>query len=58
MLDTTDDKGILNSYAVEPAIYLAEYPTLEEQQALCFRWSASGFVGFRNIVHDICCQLD
>lgn len=29
---TTDDRGILNNYAVEPAIYFAEYPSVEQQQ--------------------------
>ena len=29
---TADDKGILNNYAVEPAIYTAEYPSPEQQE--------------------------
>lgn len=29
---TTNNEGLLNNYAVEPPVYFAEYPTLEEQQ--------------------------
>lgn len=29
---TTDENGVLNNYAVEPAVYLAEYPSPEQQQ--------------------------
>ncbi|NJM70988.1 MAG: ssl1498 family light-harvesting-like protein [Scytonema sp. RU_4_4] len=36
MLYTTDDRGILNNYAVEPTIYLAEYPTPEQQKRYAF----------------------
>lgn len=28
---TTDERGILNNYATEANVYLAEYPTPEEQ---------------------------
>ncbi|MBW4520330.1 MAG: ssl1498 family light-harvesting-like protein [Scytolyngbya sp. HA4215-MV1] len=29
---TTNEEGILNNYAIEPAMYFAEYPTVYEQQ--------------------------
>jgi hypothetical protein len=29
---TTNEDGILNNYAFEPAVYFAEYPSLEQQQ--------------------------
>ena len=29
---TTNEEGILNNYAVEPAIYYAQFPSLEQQQ--------------------------
>lgn len=29
---TTNEDGILNNYAVEPKVYLATYPSPEEQQ--------------------------
>lgn len=28
---TTDDRGILNNYAIEPAMVYAEYPSEEQQ---------------------------
>ena len=34
---TTDDQGILNNYAAEPAVYFAEYPSPEEQQRYALR---------------------
>ncbi|GAC1505874.1 MAG: hypothetical protein NVS2B14_18000 [Chamaesiphon sp.] len=34
---TTDDQGILNNYAAEPAMYFAEYPSPEEQQRYAFQ---------------------
>lgn len=34
---TTDDRGILNNYAVEPAVYVAEYPSQEQQQRYLFQ---------------------
>jgi hypothetical protein len=33
---TTDDRGILNNYAVEPAMYYAEYPSIEEQRRYAY----------------------
>jgi hypothetical protein len=33
---TTDDRGVLNNYAVEPAMYYAEYPSIEEQRRYAF----------------------
>ncbi len=29
---TTDDQGVLNNYAVEPAMYFAEFPSPEQQR--------------------------
>jgi hypothetical protein len=29
---TTDTEGKLNNYAVEPTVYVASYPTIDEQQ--------------------------
>ncbi len=29
---TVDETGLMNNYAVEPAIYPAEYPSYEQQQ--------------------------
>lgn len=29
---TTDDRGILNNYAIEPPVYPAQYPSLDQQQ--------------------------
>jgi len=44
---TTDDRGILNNYAVEPTVYVAEYPTAEEQQRYTFQGAvAILFVSF------------
>jgi hypothetical protein len=34
---TTDDRGILNNYAVEPTVYYAEYPSEEQQQRYLFQ---------------------
>ncbi len=33
---TTDDRGVLNNYAVEPAMYYAEYPSIEEQRRYAY----------------------
>lgn len=32
MYTTTDEQGLLNNYATEPAMYLAEYPSPEQQR--------------------------
>jgi len=32
MYTTTDERGILNNYATEPRMYLAEYPSPEQQR--------------------------
>jgi hypothetical protein len=32
MYTTTDERGILNNYAHEPAMYLATYPAPEQQR--------------------------
>jgi hypothetical protein len=29
---TTNEDGILNNYAIEPTVYFATYPSLEQQQ--------------------------
>ena len=34
---TTDENGVLNNYAAEPAMYYAEYPTPEQQQRYLFQ---------------------
>jgi hypothetical protein len=34
---TTDDQGILNNYAIEPTVYLATYPSLEQQKRYAFQ---------------------
>jgi len=34
---TTDDRGILNNYATEPAISYAEYPSEEQQRRYAFQ---------------------
>ncbi|HEY9640006.1 MAG TPA: ssl1498 family light-harvesting-like protein [Coleofasciculaceae cyanobacterium] len=34
---TTSNEGLLNNYAVEPAVYLAEYPFPEEQRRYAFQ---------------------
>lgn len=38
---TTDDRGILNNYAVEPAVYVAEYPTENEQRNYMIQGAAA-----------------
>ncbi len=32
MHTTTDERGILNNYAIEPAMSYAEYPSIAEQR--------------------------
>lgn len=34
---TVDDEGLLNSYAIEPATYFAEYPTPKQQRRYIFQ---------------------
>ena len=29
---TRNEEGLLNNYATEPAVYVAEYPSIEQQQ--------------------------
>ncbi len=29
---TRNEEGLLNNYATEPAVYFAEYPSIEQQQ--------------------------
>ncbi len=39
MYTTTDERGILNNYATEPAMSYAEYPTQYEQRQ--YAWQAA-----------------
>jgi hypothetical protein len=39
---TTNEEGILNNYAVQPAMYFAEYPSPEQQR----RYAIQGAVAF------------
>ncbi len=34
---TTNEEGILNNYAVEPPVYFAEYPSVDQQQRYLFQ---------------------
>jgi len=34
---TRDEKGILNNYATEPQMYLADYPSPEQQRSYLFQ---------------------
>lgn len=34
---TTNEDGILNNYATEPAMYFSEYPSPEQQQRYAFQ---------------------
>jgi len=34
---TTNNEGLLNNYAVEPAVYYAEFPTEWQQQRYAFQ---------------------
>ncbi len=34
---TTNEEGLLNNYATEPAIYFAEFPSPEQQQRYAFQ---------------------
>ncbi len=34
---TTNEEGILNNYATEPAMYYAEYPSVEQQRQYAFQ---------------------
>ncbi len=34
---TTTQDGLLNNYAVEPAVYYAEFPSPEQQQRYAFQ---------------------
>jgi hypothetical protein len=34
---TTDETGVMNNYAVEPAMYFAEYPSPEQQLRYTFQ---------------------
>jgi hypothetical protein len=37
MYTTQDERGILNNFATEPQMYLAEYPSMEQQQRYLFQ---------------------
>jgi hypothetical protein len=41
MYTTTDDRGILNNYATEPAMYYAEYPSPQQQRRYAFLGTAA-----------------
>lgn len=43
---TTNEEGLLNNYAVEPAIYFAEYPSQEQQQ----RYALQGAIAILLVV--------
>ena len=34
---TVNEEGILNNYAVEPPVYFAEYPSVDQQQRYLFQ---------------------
>uniref|UniRef100_B8HPD0 O-succinylbenzoic acid--CoA ligase n=1 Tax=Cyanothece sp. (strain PCC 7425 / ATCC 29141) TaxID=395961 RepID=B8HPD0_CYAP4 len=34
---TVDETGVMNNYAVEPQMYLAEYPSTEQQRQYVFQ---------------------
>lgn len=43
---TTNECGVLNNYAVEPQMYLADYPSLEQQNRYKFQGAiATLFIG-------------
>nr|WP_225938534.1 ssl1498 family light-harvesting-like protein [Leptothermofonsia sichuanensis] len=37
MMRTVNEEGLLNNYAVEPAVYYAEYPSPEQQRQYAFQ---------------------
>lgn len=37
MYTTTNEKGILNNYPTEPAMYHAEYPSTKQQRSYLFQ---------------------
>ncbi|NJN38730.1 MAG: ssl1498 family light-harvesting-like protein [Acaryochloridaceae cyanobacterium CSU_3_4] len=42
---TTDETGVMNNYAVEPAVYFAEYPSPEQQRRYALQGAvAAAFV--------------
>jgi len=41
MYTTTDERGILNNYATEPAVYLAEAPSSELKRRYIFQGAAA-----------------
>jgi hypothetical protein len=44
---TTNEEGILNNYATEPAVYFAQYPSIEQQQSYALQGAiAALFVTF------------
>ncbi len=48
---TTNPEGQLNNYAVEPPVYFAEYPSLEQQQSYVLQGAiASLLIGFVTLV--------
>lgn len=46
-MHTVDETGLLNNYAVEPTVYAAEFPSLEQQQQYALQGAiAALFVTF------------
>ena len=39
---TTDNEGLLNNYSIEPSVYFADYPSIEQQQ----RYKLQGALAF------------
>jgi hypothetical protein len=37
LMRTVNEEGLLNNYAVEPAVYYAEYPSPEQQRQYAFQ---------------------
>ncbi|MDX2243197.1 MAG: ssl1498 family light-harvesting-like protein [Leptolyngbyaceae cyanobacterium bins.302] len=41
---TTDNEGLLNNYAVEPAVYYAEFPSEWQQQRYALQGAVAALV--------------
>lgn len=39
---TRNEEGLLNAYATEPAVYVADYPSIDQQQ----RYALQGAIAF------------
>jgi len=44
MYTTTDERGILNNYATEPAVYLAEAPSSELKRRYIFQGAVAALL--------------